>query len=150
MKHMMKAKRAAAAALAASVLLLVGCSNTSDGGQETTAPVTQPAQSSALHFVAADKTSWDKEVNIGEYAYTLSVDFNGDGTLTLDGTCTGRAQAESTQGRGGPGGGESTEDTTPTQAPLTEEEMRAQDFEKTGTWVLETGYGYTTRQTPTL
>lgn len=143
MKSITGIRRMIAAILAICLVLLTGCT----GDVEPTTPGTDPVtEEYKLTFVVADKTNWDKVINIGDYAYTVSVNFNEDGTLAVVGTCVDRAQAQS-GGQGGPGGsggGESEETDPPeTQAPMTDAEKAAQNFTKTGTWVYETGYGYT-------
>lgn len=142
MKSRISVKRMAAAGLAVCAMLLSACGSSGSGTSPTSTP---EAQDQVLSFVAADKSNWDKAVNIGEYAYTLAVNFCQDGTVELAATCTGRAQAEAQ--RGGPGGGfggpgaESAEP-TPTPAELTDAEKAAQNFTKSGSWEYETGYGY--------
>lgn len=140
--------RAAVAGLALCAVLLTGCTKSPSGTETTPTASSSTSQSDGnLSFVAADKSNWDKEVAIGDYQYTLAVDFAKGGTLTLTGTCTGRKQAEAQ--RGGPGGsggsGNSDEETTEatTQPELTDSEKAALNFTLTGTWTYDTGYGYT-------
>lgn len=137
--------RAAVAGLALCAVLLTGCTKSPSGTETTLTASSSTSQSDGnLSFVAADKSNWDKEVAIGDYQYTLAVNFAKDGTLTLTGTCTGRKQAEAQ--RGGPGGsGNSDEETTEatTQPELTDSEKAALNFTLTGTWTYDTGYGYT-------
>lgn len=137
--------RAAVAGLALCAVLLTGCTKSPSGTETTPTASSSTSQSDGnLSFVAADKSNWDKEVAIGDYQYTLAVNFAKDGTLTLTGTCTGRKQAEAQ--RGGPGGsGNSDEETTEatTQPELTDSEKAALNFTLTGTWTYDTGYGYT-------
>lgn len=137
--------RAAVAGLALCAVLLTGCTKSPSGTETTPTASSSTSQSDGnLSFVAADKSNWDKEVAIGDYQYTLAVNFAKGGTLTLTGTCTGRKQAEAQ--RGGPGGsGNSDEETTEatTQPELTDSEKAALNFTLTGTWTYDTGYGYT-------
>lgn len=134
-------KRALAVFLAATTLLLVGCGKTDN-------PQTQPSSNTAknhnLTFVVADKTNWDKEINIGDYTYTLAVSLKENGTLELVGTCTGRYVPQQSGNQGGSGGGEETQPTEPpaTLPPLTQSEKDALKFTQTGTWEYEKGYGY--------
>lgn len=125
-------------------LVLAACSGnsgTQQGGNATQAP----SGSEGLTFVAADKTNWDKEINIGDYAYTIAINFENGGAISVVGTCTGRAAASSgNQGMGMGMGGGQQEGEAATEAPaLTDAEKAAQNFTKTGTWTLEEGYGYT-------
>lgn len=93
--------RAAVAGLALCAVLLTGCTKSPSGTETTPTASSSTSQSDGnLSFVAADKSNWDKEVAIGDYQYTLAVNFAKGGTLTLTGTCTGRKQAEAQ--RGGP------------------------------------------------
>lgn len=147
MKRKFHAKYAAAG-LMACIVLLAGCSGgsgeTADSGKAdsgTGGSQTEQGES-LLSFVAADKTNWDKEVNIGEYAYTLAVDFNEDGSLELAAVCTGRAQAETGRPGGQPGGEEETEPAEE-KPELTDSEKSEQDFSRSGSWEYEEGYGYT-------
>ena len=137
--------RAAVAGLALCAVLLTGCTKSPSGTETTPTASSSTSQSDGnLSFVAADKSNWDKEVAIGDYQYTLAVNFAKGGTLTLTGTCTGRKLAEAQ--RGGPGGsGNSDEETTEatTQPELTDSEKAALNFTLTGTWTYDTGYGYT-------
>lgn len=140
--------RAAVAGLALCAVLLTGCTKSPSGTETTPTASSSTSQSDGnLNFVAADKSNWDKEVAIGDYQYTLAVNFAKGGTLTLTGTCTGRKQAEAQ--RGGPGGsggsGNSDEETTEatTQPELTDSEKAALNFTLTGTWTYDTDYGYT-------
>ncbi len=121
-------------------VLLTAC-----GGDTAQPKVTEtPAKAAApvLTFVAADKTNWDKEITIGDYAYTLAVNLEDGGKLTLVATCTGLPAAGGESGGSGGSGGESAE---PTEEPvvLTDEQKAAQNFTQTGTWTYEKGYGYT-------
>ena len=133
-------KRILALILVICMVLMAGCTS---GGEPTT-PTEPQGQEAKVTFVVADKTNWDKEINIGDYAYTLAVNLNADGTLTLVGTCTGRPQAQAGgQPGGSPGGEAEATDPPATQPPMTEAEMAAQNFTKTGSWTAEAGYGYT-------
>ena len=120
-------------------VLLTAC-----GGDTAQPKVTEaPAKAAApvLTFVAADKTNWDKEITIGDYAYTLAVNLEDGGKRTLVATCTGVPAAQGNGGSGGSGGGNAE----PSEEPvvLTDEQKAAQNFTQTGTWTYEKGYGYT-------
>lgn len=139
-------KRAAAIGLVACSLLLSSC----DGGKQpgtSPTPTGGQSQDQLLSFVAADKSNWDKEINIGDYSYTLAVNFKDGGSLELTATCTGAAQVQQQQqgGPGIPGVNNSQGESEPTPAPteMTATEKAAQNFTKTGSWELEAGYGYT-------
>lgn len=79
--------RAAVAGLALCAVLLTGCTKSPSGTETTPTASSSTSQSDGnLSFVAADKSNWDKEVAIGDYQYTLAVNFAKGGTLTLTGT----------------------------------------------------------------
>lgn len=131
-------------------LALTGCgsgtASTETGKKADTSAKMQTTESqtqeSLPEFVAADKTNWDKEVNIGSYAYTLKVTLNSDGTLELAGTCVGKAQEAVQQGPGG-GGGSDPSATPAEDVPEPDEATkRSLDFKQSGTWTKDTGYGY--------
>ena len=132
------------AGLIVCIALLAAC-GTTDKPAETKANNNSQSTGDGpvLSFVAADKTDWDLEVAIDGLNYKFAVELNADNTVSVKATCTGRVQAQSNQG--GMGGSGAQEETQPveTEAPLTEAEMRAQDFTVSGTWTYEKGYGYT-------
>ena len=128
--------------------LLLACGQTAATQTATTqqtssqTTTTQQAQEN-ITFVAADKTNWDKEITIGDYAYTLAVELKADGTVELNATCVGKPQAESNTGMGGSGGTE--EETAPAEPEpeMTASEKEAQNFSLSGSWTKEEGFGYT-------
>ena len=131
--------------LIACIALLAACgTTTTDKPEDTKANNQQSSNGEAvLSFVAADKTNWDMEVAIDGLNYKFVIDLNADNTVSVKATCTGRVQASTGNNMGGFGGQEETQAPAETEAPLTEAEMRAQDFTVDGTWTYETGYGYT-------
>lgn len=56
-------------------------------------------------FVAADSSSYNCEVTIGDYAYKFKGSLESGNKFTLKGTVQGRASASSGNNQGGPGGG---------------------------------------------
>ena len=93
-----------------------------------------------LTFVAADKTSWDKEVTLGGKKFTLSLELLKDNTLVLSGTCVGEAASG---GGGFPGMQAATNESA--EEPNDEEtkDFSAYNFTVGGTWTEEKGWGYT-------
>ena len=120
-------------------VLLTACGGDTAQPKATDAPA---KAANVLTFVAADKTNWDKEITIGDYNYTLAVNLEDGGKLTLVATCTGLPEAGGGESSGGSGGNQNAE---PTEEPkvLTDAEKAAQNFTQTGTWSYEKGYGYT-------
>ena len=130
------------AGLIACIALLVACGTNTDT-PATNKPADNNTGDTVLSFVAADKTDWDMEVAIDGLNYKFVIDLNADNTVSVKATCTGRVQASTGNNMGGSGDQQETETPTPTEAPLSEAEMRAQDFTVDGTWTYEKGYGYT-------
>ena len=136
-----------AVCLASGSIFFTGCGKST--GSNTTA--SKQAESGVLSFVAADKTNWDKEVAIGEYAYTFQLNLAEDNTFVLRATCIGAAPEEQAQGMGmgdfGNMGGEEApaEEEAPVEeeAPAKDEDFSKRNFDIDGTWEYETGWGYT-------
>ena len=122
------------------ILSLAACGGKDDPKETTSAGKSDSA--SVVSFVAADKTDWDKEINMGDKAYKFAVEFKEDGTVELKGICQGRAEAQSGGQQGGSGQQEETQPPE-TQPPMSDAEKEAANFTKTGSWTLEKGYGYT-------
>lgn len=135
--------------LAGSLGMLAGC------GQDK-GPETDPDEP-VLNFVAVDGTNWDADVTIEQKTFKLSLDLNADNTLSLAGTCTGKAQSSG----GGPGGGfpgggfpgggfpgggfpgggtDQPEEEEPEEPEITDYSVF--NFEMDGTWTEEKGFGY--------
>ena len=117
---MARTKRIVSLCLAVCCLLLLAACG---GGAKSSsaAPEGTAQESGPITFVAADKTTWDKALGIGDYAYNIAAVLNDDGTVTLTATCAGAGAS------GEPDSGE---------------DFSAHDFTKTGTWTKEDGYGY--------
>lgn len=139
--------------IASNTIFFTGCSNQS-GGSATTS---QQSENAVLNFVAADQTNWDKEVSVGDYAYTFHLDLANDNTFLLTATCVGAAPQEQQQGGMGDFGNfggdeeESKEDApeeesmeeASTDEKQSDEDFSKNDFTMDGTWEYETGWGYT-------
>ena len=124
-----------------TLALLAACGTNTDT-PATNQPANNNTGDTVLSFVAADKTDWDMEVAIDGLNYKFVIDLNADNTVSVKATCTGRVQASTGNNMGGSGAQEETQPAE-TEAPLTDAEMRAQDFTVSGTWTYEKGYGYT-------
>ncbi|MBR1814611.1 MAG: hypothetical protein IJ773_12435 [Lachnospiraceae bacterium] len=146
----MKKRKLLAAAMAGGLALMLaftGCGKrpVSQSGSQ---PGNDPSQSVVeqgpiMEFVAADKTNWDKVVNIGSYSYTIKVTLDADGTLELAGTCVGKAQQAEQSGPNRGGGSDPSATPAEDVEEPDEAKMRSLDFKQTGTWTKEEGLGYT-------
>lgn len=129
----------------ASSALTAGCGKDSIGTDNIKTNVDEEHSEYMLSFVAADKTNWDLEINLGDYAYTLAVNLDDDNTFVLEGTCVGKAKEEANSGMGGFGGAEPAKE-EPEEVPVeedTDKDYSVYDFDIAGTWSYEDGWGYT-------
>lgn len=150
---MKRTKKALALALGA-VMSVSACALVACGDPEEQKP--EPSDV-VVNFVAADGSEWDKDVTFDSKKFKLSLDLNKDKTLSLKGTCSGKAasggQGGGPGGPGGPGGGFPG---GPGGAPAAEEETEPEEdttdysqfnFTIPGTWTEEAGWGYTLKFT---
>lgn len=122
--------------LIALVSMLAGC-----GGESESS-----ARKDDLKFVAATSTAWDAEVTVGTYKYKFGLELQADNKVSFEALCTGKGSSGGGfpgggfPGGGFPGGGGEESSSEPDTTDYTQF-----NFDFTGTWEKEEGYGYVIR-----
>lgn len=128
MKSFVK-KSAALLLLSGAIGALASCGGSSDSASSSSSGESEVEQS----FVAVTASSWDAEVTVGSHIFTFDLTLMSDNTLSFDATCVGEAQS------GGGGWGFIVADGESSSAAT---DYSSYDFSFSGSWELETGYGY--------
>lgn len=124
----------------AVITVLSGCNQTKEIKTNNNAATSDYV----LSFVAADKTNWDLEVTYGTHVYTIATNLKKDNTFVLEGTCVGEAEiVEGENSQAGFAGANQPNDTRKEEQAKDKTDYSMYDFDLTGTWSYEKGWGYT-------